>query len=49
MPEKTPDYMEFPVITATTTEGKVQQLIDYNIKLQEKINQLIAIIYSKGE
>lgn len=36
-----PDYMEFPAITATTPEGKIQQIADYLIRFQEKYNQLV--------
>jgi hypothetical protein len=43
------DYMEFPAITATTTEGKIQQLTDYLIKFQEKYNHLVEEIQKKGD
>ena len=36
-----PDYMEFPDINAPTPEGKIKQITDWAIKLQEKYNHLV--------
>lgn len=43
-----PEYMEFPDINAGTTEGKLRQLTEYLIKMQEKYNALIDYIKEKG-